>query len=618
MNRTLYSAFFSLLLTLSIVSVAQGQEQDTSSDYDPLRNTKKLIVEGHKSLYENGAFHIPNTQISLIPAGPSATEFAAELLGLRARQSFIKSVKNAADSVQIISIGTEKTYGLSKAVFEGGQDFANTVTKHSREGGVLLMKRSVTDAKEIIGQSWDLAKTSSEYIWEAGGNITESSLRSARQIRNSGTNDSRAMFENSIEKGQKLSSSSVSSGAQTIKDGGKEFIKGYAALPSQLNVRAEDMSPVPTWKEFNQAAKEVDQWREKKSDEMAFFISDTTTHYWERIDESFSKSKVELNRANETGSLAILKSLGWVLHGIVSEGIVKPAANITKGALGYVAVNAVVYPVMLVGEGATSLMKVAVKVTWNSGAMVYDIVAPTVKAAVAGVIGAAEAAGGTLAGGAIMAGGTIGSGATYVGNQVTAATVATTGTITGETVKYVGVPLAASGIVVGSTAVGVTVGAGEAIAGAGTLVAGETIAVGAQAATTVVAGATMVTGTAVSTVGGVGYGIYELSKAVVVPTGYTLSSGVVLSYGSISQLAAHSILAVTDGAYLVLSMEGPNWVIYSVKDVFGMGDQLPAGTVLDLEAMQSQGEEFKRLPVTKEEMDAVIEQIPQDLQPAGM
>ena len=143
MNRTLCSVLYSLLLTLSIVSVAQGQNQIASDDFDPLRNTKKLIVEGHKSLYENGAFHIPNTQISLIPAGPSATEFAAELLGLRARQSFIKSVKNAADSVQIISIGTEKTYDLSKAVFEGGQDFANTVTKHSREGGVLLMKRSV-------------------------------------------------------------------------------------------------------------------------------------------------------------------------------------------------------------------------------------------------------------------------------------------------------------------------------------------------------------------------------------------------------------------------------------------------------------------------------------------
>lgn len=108
-------------------------------------------------------------------------------------------------------------------------------------------------------------------------------------------------------------------------------------------------------------------------------------------------------------------------------------------------------------------------------------------------------------------------------------------------------------------------------------------------------------------------GIYELSKTVIVPTTYTLSSGLVLGYGANSQLAAHSILAVSDAAYCVLSMEGPNWVIYIVQSMIGDNKRLAGGTILDLENMQNHGEIFKRLPVSETEMDTVIENIPKDL-----
>ena len=91
----------------------------TPTQDDPLKNTKKLVTQGHKSLYENGAFHIPNTSISLIPAGPDAVEFAMELGGLRAKQSFMTSLKNAADSVSVVSVGTQKTYQFSKGIFDG-------------------------------------------------------------------------------------------------------------------------------------------------------------------------------------------------------------------------------------------------------------------------------------------------------------------------------------------------------------------------------------------------------------------------------------------------------------------------------------------------------------------
>jgi len=585
------------------------------------KNTKKLVVEGHKSLYENGAFHIPNTSISLIPAGPSATEFAAELVGIRARQSFLQSIKNAADSVQIISIGTKKTYGFSQDVFEGGQDFANTITQHSRPGGMLLMKRSVDDAKYISGKSWQAAKNSADFLWEAGDDITNASLSSARSFSSNGLSSSGKLLSASVDTGKNISNTMLGLSAKSFQYGGNEFIKGYAALPASASSRAANMSPTPSWHRYASSARKVNSWREESSDSMAFFVKDATENYFENIGNSFSNSKNALTKTQDTGSLALLKSLGWALHGLVWEGLVKPTAQITAGSIGYVAVNTVVYPVMLVGHGTVSLAEVAVKVTWNTGAMAYEFVAPTAKAALAGILGTVEATGGVIAGGAVMSAGAAASGATLITSQAAAATVATVGGITGQTVKYVGVPIAASGIAVGGTAVGVTVGASEAAVGATTLVGGEAISLGAQATTTAASGAALVTGTVASSVAGVGYGVYEISKAVIVPTGYTLGSGIVLSYGSISQLAAHSILAVSDAAYLVLSLEGPvdapKWVIYSVQDVFAMGDSLPAGTVLDLENMQSQGEVFKRLPISQKEMDAVIEHVPADLKTVG-
>src|SRR3990172_5830008 len=100
MNKQVLLLVSSLLLTFCA----------TPPKDDPLKNTKKLVKEGHVSLYNNGAFRVPNTQISLIPAGPSALELAGEMAGIRARQSFETSVKRAADSVYIVSEGTKLSF----------------------------------------------------------------------------------------------------------------------------------------------------------------------------------------------------------------------------------------------------------------------------------------------------------------------------------------------------------------------------------------------------------------------------------------------------------------------------------------------------------------------------
>ncbi len=585
---------------------------------DPLQNTKQLAKKGHKSLYENGAFHIPNTSMSLIPAGPSAVSFAMELGGVKAGQSFTTSLKNAMDSVTVVSVGTQKTYQLSGDIYNGGNDFASWVTDHSRPSSMLLLNRAYPDAKHIVGVSWQQAQSLSTTMSQAGDDLASGSLNLAKSINRKGTQGSASVLSGAWNKGTHFASSGLEAGANTIKKGAHGFIDGYVALPQNVSNRASNMSPKPTWQQYASASKPVHQWREKTSDKLAFYVKDSTQNYFSNVKGSFEKGKNELDDSDQTGSLAVLKYLGWALHGVFWEGMIKPAGQISAGSLGYVAVNTVVYPVMLLGQGSVSLAELAVKVTWNSGAMAYEIVAPTGKAALAGILGTVQAAGGTLAGGALITTGTAVSGVEYVGAKVVAATVATAGYSAGKGVKYIGVPLAVSGVMIGGTAVGVTVAAGEAAAGSAVLAGGEALALSARAVGGVTSAGTLTVGTAGSVVAGVGLGVYQLSKAVVVPVTYELTSGVVLGYGSISQLAAHSVLAVADVSYMVLSMEGANWVLYGVKGVLGNGDELAPGTILDLESMQNQGEGFSRLPVSATEMDAVIERMPQDLEAAAI
>ena len=60
---------------------------------------------------------------------------------------------------------------------------------------------------------------------------------------------------------------------------------------------------------------------------------------------------------------------------------------------------------------------------------------------------------------------------------------------------------------------------------------------------------------------------------------------------------------------MVLSLEGPRWVLYAVKGNLDKGDDLPGGAVVDLGAMRKSGEEILYLPVTDEEMNKVVQSV---------
>ena len=116
-----------VLLAAAVALAASGCAAKKTDD-DPLKYTKKLVVEGHSSLYNNGAFEVPNTSIKLIPPAPDAFTLASELAGVRGPQAFEKSIKNAAESVTIIADGTNKSYELFKGIQGISKDAADAST----------------------------------------------------------------------------------------------------------------------------------------------------------------------------------------------------------------------------------------------------------------------------------------------------------------------------------------------------------------------------------------------------------------------------------------------------------------------------------------------------------
>ncbi len=665
-------------LFLMAVLIAGGCATTKGGD-DPLKYTKKLVAEGHATLYNNGAFEVPNTGIKLIPPMPETTELVMELMGMRAYQSMQTSLARAADSVTIIADGTRKSYELAKDVREIGKDAADAIDTAVAGGGRVLLYKSTDLGKRIVGRSWDTAselmgssagqamvkesRSGGEKIVagsaeagdrivagsaEAGDRMVEGSSGAGKNIITGGMAAGDKIVSGSRVLAKDLSSSSIDRSSSTFRYAGTSFVKGYAAVPANLKKRAaatgdnlQKLNPVAIVSKENEWRKE---WSQKTVDLMGETISD----YGKNATSSFRKAGDEMTENYKTQgvSLSVLKSIRWVLQGILWDATIEPIAKTSGALLGYVSVNMVAFPTMVVVREGIGTAQLAVQVTMDTAKTGYDIVAPTTIAAVAGVFGVADLAvshsaaaatavagpaagyvekgasavagvtvmsGGYVTGKAIEGTGYVAGKAVEGGGYVAGKTVKGGGYVAGKTVQYIAIPLASAGIVVGGGTIGTAVGVTGAVTGGAVVVAGETGSVATNVFGNVIAGTTLVAGTAISTGGGAAYGVYQLSKAVVVPAGYELGGGIVLSYETLSQLSAQSILVVSDCAYMVLSLEGPRWALYAVKGKLGKGDDLPTGAVLDLKKMQQQGEEIVNLPVSDEEMQKVVESVYENL-----
>lgn len=686
-----------VILAFFLAAAIAGGCATTKGNDDPLKYTKKLVAEGHSTLYHNGAFEVPNTGIKLIPPAPDTLTLVSELAGMRAPQAFELSLKKAADSVTIVAEGTKRTYELARDVRAIGSDMADAIDRSMTENGKVLVYRSTDLGRSIVGRSWDTAaqvyrsgagraivrgsREGGDKIIEesaaagdrikagtkgagdriiaggraAGDRIIAGGKESGDKIVRDGAATGDKIVSGSLDLAKDLSTSGIERSGRTFRDAGTSFVKGYAAVPGNIRKRAAAtgtnlklLSPIGI-------VSSEDEWRKEWSEKTLVLLSDTIGGYGQSATSSFRKVGEELGENYKTQgvSLSVLKSLRWVLQGILWDATIEPFAKATGAALGYLSVNLVAFPTVVVVREGIATTQLAVQVTVDTAKTGYDVVAPTAIAAVAGVLGVADLAvsqpaaaatavvgpvagyaekglsavagvtvmgggyvagqtfkgAGYAAGGAVKGGGYVAGEAAKGGGFVAGEAVKGGGYIAGQTVQYIGVPLASAGITVGGGTIGTAIGVTGAVTGGTVVVSGKAGSAATNVFGNVIAGTTLAAGTAVSAGGGAAYGVYQLSKAVVVPAGYELGSGIVLSYETLAQISAHAILAVSDCAYLVLSLEGPRWVLYAVKGNLGRGEDLPAGAVLDLKKMQEQGEEIVNLPVPDEEMKKVVESV---------
>jgi len=603
-----------LLSIFLIIFFATGCSTTEDKIEDPLKHSRKLITEGHSTLYNHGAFPVPNTNIKLIPAGPEPLALAGEMMGLRARQAFLTSLKNAADSVYIIPAGSKLSVELASKIKMSGEQVGRSITDTTTPSGRLIIDKSSNFAKGMVLESWQFGKSTAQAMQEFGLQIEKGLVNDGAYIADNTAVGGKKLIAGSFTNAAKLSNTSINSAKSTLLFASNQFVKGYATVPKKLSKRVEKIADAADSRIITKGFKQANKSRKNYSRVFTQILGNVGRETRRNVNDSMRNARESFRDINSTGfGLAILQSARWVLQGVLWDGIVEPMVKIGSASVGYIAVNFVMFPTMVVIHQGIAVTNIAIEVTWNSAGAAYDIIAPTTVAAVASIYSLFQITGGNLLAATTAIGGTTLGAGTIAAGQVVGTSIKGVGYIGGKSVQYIGVPLAAAGVTVASGTVGVVAGGAGTVAGSSLVVAGQTASLGSHLFGNVLAGTTVAVGTTASVATSAAVGSYELSKAIVVPTGYELGGGLVLSYGTLSHLGAHSILAVSDAAYLVLSLEGPRWVLYAVQGKLGNGSDLPTGAVLDLETMQESGEEFQYLPVSDEEMKKVVESVYENL-----
>lgn len=600
-----------LLITLLIFTACAPKNAP-----DPLQNSKKLILKGHVSLYNNGMLEIPYTTIKLIPAAYSVTDLSHKLFFMDARAALQQGIKDALDSVYIIPMGTKKAYEFSKDVYRVSDDLSDDIRKYTRSGGVWLIDKSSSLAKEHIAGAFSSGYQTGKDTYALGDDIEDFFDVASSDVLDSYWTRSKEGFNSSMEIASKINNVSQEWAREDFEFGLNSFVTGYAALPENLNNNLNNMGNSLTNSSFKHAYRSAELNREENSLYFTDIMSDTFSDYSNDTTSSFSKAghNFGTNVEREGLILTSLKSMRWLLQGVFYDGLIKPLGQLSVGAVGFISVNGIIYPVEVLAGQTKATTLVIVEVSTQTIKSAYDIVAPSMTFAFASILSSTEYLGGKTVAAATAAVGATASAVDATTGLALSGTSKATGVVLGKSVKYIGVPIAVSARTVGEVSYGVLASSTSAVSGAGLLAGGEAAALTTYTTGTALSGTTLVAGTGYSVASAAAQGIYHLSEASVLPTGYALASGTVLGYGGISQLQAHTLLAATDAAYVVLSLEGPKWVLYSLSgDSINDNKALPAGAIVDLKKMHENNETIKKLAISDEEMEKVLDSLGEDL-----
>jgi hypothetical protein len=577
-----------LIIIILLFGCASAKDPD-----DPIKNSRKLVIEGHKSLYDNGAFAVKGTSIKFIPPFSEAEVF---ILGRRAglaKDAFSENVKRAGESVYILKEGTKVSLRTAGKVSDKGDEINKYIYNSGTKGGILIVSKSLAESYGIIGNSFQSGMKIHEGIIQESKKINANIDLLATELENNKfANAETSKFSDRAKEYQK-----------EFTDGGKSFILGYTNLDDYLAKTIED-SDIST-STFSKGFSGINEFLSDSNEVLSKEFKEVFFDWGNDTDNEFKATGKDYDAVIDGAGLsfAILKSFARVTKAIFFDALLKPLTKLGILSVGYVAVNTVIYPVMFVSVSGYSVGQVMVEVISVGSQGAIYLVAPTAKLALAGLIGSGKFVAYESYNAADVTSRTSANVALYTSSK----SIKGMGIITEGAGTYVLANLSLAGVTMGQT----ILGGGVAIAGtaAGTTVtaASGTAQVVNYGASQATAGSVAVAGTSASLGVAVGNGVYRIGKAVGVPMGIGLQSGVVMNYEMVSQLSAHSILAVSDFSYLVLSLEGGKWVVYAVKDTSGKAKSLLSGAVIDLNQVRKEGNEIVKVPVSEEEMEKMLD-----------
>jgi hypothetical protein len=594
MKLVKYDILKVLVTTLALGLLYTCASANVDQD-DPLKNSKKLIKDGHKSLYFQGAVPLAGTSIKFIPP---MEEGEIYIYGRRvgfAKEEFSKAFNKAKESVIVVKEGTKASWSVANDVSTTGNDAVNYLQENTTLPGIYIMYASNAKAYGLIGSSFAAGKKAHDQV-----------VQNSEQLRK----DWEAWADDNFKDPERKDNSPefktrMKSYNKTFKNSFDSFVLGYVDMDESLKSAWNESYTDMEGGSYNNSLSTVNGMRSAISDDIANMWKETIFNYGNDTKKELKSAGKDIEAiADGQGlSFSLLKAFAKTTKAIFYDSIISPIGKIGVLSVGYIGVNAIVYPAAVVTVGTTTGVYVLVETMTVTGKGVVYIIAPNVKLALGALLGSTE----IVLGESYESLKVGGKASSYVARKTSKYTTKGAAIITEKSGKYLLAP---------TSLIGVT--ASQSILGGGLAVTGTTAggvitatSAGVQT-TTYVASKTAAIG--VGTVGTVGsfgtgttFGIYYLTKSVGIPTGVALGSGVVASYEVVSQLSAHSILAVADCSYLVLSLEGGKWIVYGVKDVTNKASGLLSGAVVDLDQIRKEGGTVVRVPMEEGEADKILE-----------
>ncbi|WP_246838394.1 hypothetical protein [Leptospira selangorensis] len=356
---------------------------------------------------------------------------------------------------------------------------------------------------------------------------------------------------------------------------------------------------------FLSRTSEINEFRSAVSETIFGSWKETIFQYGKDTKEELGRAKGEIEAIadkDEGIPTALLKSFSRATKAILYDSIIKPIGKVALLSVGYVTWNGLIYPVALGANAAGTTMYGLVETITLTGKGVVYLTAPSIELVLGSIINSTE----VIVHESVQS---LDKGAkitSAMSRKSSAYSVKSASFVTESSGKYILAPMSYVGVTAGQT----VLGGGLAVTGT---VAGGTVATASATSEVVTYASSQATSATVGVVGstasfgtGVAYGVYQVGKAVGVPSGVAVGTGIVLSYEFMAQISAHSILAVADCTYLVLSLEGGKWVVYGVKDNSKKASRLLSGAVVDLDQIRKEGGTVVKVPMEPGEVEKIL------------